>query len=313
MKSAKILLSIIIVLLCLLISSCKKEEVKDDVLVDSGNNSLDRFYLQKMLSINNFSNTLDTTQQSTYTYDNLKRLIKIKKISKSYGPVFSSDSTIFFYTNFETLPYKFEEFTIDNYNQSKDTSIGFFRYNNSNLIYDSLISTNHKINQNSYTVQKIITNRNYVDNKIYSSSKSTVLFDNSLSINPYLKKDTFTLDANKNIIEIKTTQISGNNFLDTSRNIDKVTFDNKPSPFSTQNIPDFYNFSRNYSKNGIGFLGVKNNILTVNSFKPSGAFIFNITLTDRFQYLSNGMPSFLTWPNLDPTKYEKVVFLYQNL
>ena len=299
------------------LTACQKDIIPETPPMPTATLSADSNYLSKSILIDISGSSIDSFITS-YNYDNLKRVSNVVDITKSNTATNSEkDSIIYFYNGSDTTPikkYDYYEY-FGNYS-AKDTSMSFFNYNSLNqLIKDSTIE--FKKTPSNYTILKRVSNYTYVLNKIYGVTVSTILYSTINSFQPYIQRDTATLDANKNIINSRQQTIVGTTSPTIENKIYTFTYDNKPSPYLNQNInyifPNIPEGSTDYIYDQIGS---KNNRLTSNevSITSGGTGSYFGDFTGKYIYKSNGYPSSIFIPDPSfPTDFSKFIFIYKTL
>jgi hypothetical protein len=319
MKTKKIFISLIAIFIFSL-TACKKDTISDPVPTPNATLSTDSNYISKFYSIEKYGNMIDTALTS-YTYDNLKRVSKIIFISKSNGIVDNKDSTIYTYFGNDTLPIKMNYFFQNNsFFAEKDTSTSFLSYNNSNqIIKDSTIYSSKTLTNGNYIVRKNISNYSYSLNKNYRQFSSTIIVQSQSGIGqPEIQTDTATIDANKNVTNVRSKNISGNIFpnINITTRITTFTYDNKPSPFSLQNVSNIFPYFPIGQNILYPLPGSKNNRLKGQDtfIDSSGSSTYDDDFTGKYTYKANGYPFLILIQDTNiPTNYIKYVFEYTTL
>ncbi len=333
MKSTRLFLAAIL-FTTFYLSSCQKEfTVESGVVAPSTNLTGDSNYLSRYFFYDVYANIADTGTKRTYTYDNLKRVISISDTSYEPGainPPVSYSFTQYYYNANDSQPYK--KFLIEKTigtNVYNDTITDFYSFNtNAQLVSDSSINSSEQLSGSSpaipaRAITKTIRTINYAGNRRYGTQTSSVLLNLNGNAEPYVRKDTATVDAAGNIISAsyRKDYLSTNNFM---YHTATFTYDNKFSPYykmnikKTENTFDKLDFYRNISAY-LNFLPV-NNILKVHegiSFSISGTIVNDTYDTDdtgSLFYYPNGFLSYTFFQYPSPVIYtNRQSFIYTSL
>jgi hypothetical protein len=315
----------------IILFACKKNSSVDPNPPNTGTTN-DSSYLAKYYYIEIDNGIADTATRITYAYDNLKRVISILDTSHEAfaNPLNKSfEGTQFFYIGNDTLPYKRTSIFNLNYPNFKiinDTITTFYTFNPGaqrlkDSSVNSLFTKIFPLNQQEFSVKKIIQDYVYAANKIYSNQKNTILQNSNGNISSYIKRDTVTLDGNENITEERSRKFTTVPSINDSYYISSISYDNKPSPFSQLNIrkvETLPNFT-DYNEGLTGQRASNNNILKIHQIKVplvvgNPIYVFDNDETGHYTYKANGLPAFILSPDISsPAYFFKSVFIYKAL
>jgi hypothetical protein len=311
MKTKQIFIPLIAIFIFSL-AACKKDTITEPDPTPNATLSADSNYLSKILFIDKNGTFLDTVI-SAYTYDNLKRVTSVRDYYSNANT--DQNLTNYFYNGLDSLPYKrvFIRFDLNGGIQ-RDTILSYLTYNsNGFLLKDSLLEYRHISlnNQPVFNIRKGISSYSYNTNKIYINSISTTLYDIYGSLYSQAKKDTLTLNANKDVIGIKSKTIYPQN---TSELNGIYTYENKPSYCSALNINNIFPINLGdviYNQTGAKNTRLKSMETTYQNGVLS--FIDILDYTNKYTFKANGFPSsaLMTYP--PSTDYRKLVFIYKTL
>jgi hypothetical protein len=297
------------------LTACKKDTNTEPDPTPNATLSADSNYLSKILFIDKNGSTLDTAVRA-FTYDNLKRVTLVQDYT--LNPIAYEELTNYFYNGLDSLPFKSIIIDIQQGGNKKDTVLEYFTYNtNGILVNDSSIAYRHipTNNQPFYEIQRVVTNYNYSLNKIYGNTDSKILYNLGGSLSSSTMKDTFTLDANRDVLTIKSREV----YIGTSTTIygfiGSYTYDTKPSHCKAQNInnifPIRYRNDAIYNQQGAKTTRVKS---IEADYTNGNLFATNTSdYTNKYTYKANGFPASALMPYQPSTDYSKLVFIYTTL
>jgi hypothetical protein len=314
MKTKQIFIPLIAIFIFTL-TACKKDTITDPDPTPNATLSADSNYLSKILFIEKYGSILDTFVRA-FTYDNLKRVTLVQDYT--LNPTAYEELTNYFYNGLDSLPFKTIIIDIQQGGNLKDTVLEYFTYNtNGFLVNDSSIAYRHipTNNQPFYEIQRVVTKYNYSLNKIYGNTDSRILYNLSGSLNSSTMKDTFTLDANRDVLTIKSRQV----YIGTNTTIygfiGSYTYDTKPSHCKAQNInnifPIRYRIDAIYNQQGAKTTRVKS---IEEDYTNGNLFSTNTSdYTNKYTFKANGFPASALMPYPPSTDYSKLVFIYTTL
>jgi hypothetical protein len=222
-------------LLFCVFTSCNKETSLENGVLPQSSNLVDSNYIDTETTIRDTTGTGGTVDSSVavYSYDNLKRVVKIKSETFSNNVLSDFYESLFYYTAQDTLPNKYIHVFTETAINLLDTITGYPVYDGfGRVIIDSSIEKYG--HSGIWTTFKSIQNRVYKNGYMVFDTKLT-----HLSVPPavfidghYL--DTAWTDANQNVVR----NIKYNIEFPPIRIYDKgvYSYDNKPSPYSHLNI-----------------------------------------------------------------------------
>jgi hypothetical protein len=296
-----------------ILTACKKDTITEPTPTPTATLSADSNYLSKILFVNKFGLLLDTSAR-LFTFDNLKRVSEIRDNfanSNSYYQLIK-----FTYNSSDLLPSKRVSLVIGL--NHRDTSTSFLSYNaNGDLTNDSTLFSTGNITPNPstfYSTEKRITNYTFGINKVYGNIAFTTLFSSNGIYGSSIEKDTSTLDANKNIIDRKSTRTGGNII----KYNGTFTYNNNPSPYKSLNIASIFPVPNTLREEipDFNMQGPKNARLITSESEicncgTSG--IRTVNFTNKYTYKSNGFPESIFIQSATATDYEKIIFIYSTL
>ncbi len=304
--------------------SCQKELSFDTGnIVNNPPGIVDSSYISKIYSIYIAGPVADTVAITTYSYDNLKRVVSVIDAAKSLYD-FAQTSRHYFYNNNDTLPFRSRTVSISANDPAQtmlryDTSLIWHFYDNTGRnVKDSVIrSVGEASSPVPYYSTLEVRNYSYGTGKIYGFRTFAGINVPNPSYVPGDQKDTATLDAPGNIIANKSYRFdsftSQFEFIITSA----FTYDNRQSAFSK--LSNFKTYG--VFPNGETFLSELpqySNRVTQNehhSFLPGGGGGVHFDFSYTNIYNTNGfVKEILAYdqpPN--PLSYGKVSFVYMHL
>lgn len=303
------------VLFILMLSSCQKEISEGNGILpgtttNPTNTALgDSNYLSRITYVQ-FQSGVSDTGITRFSFDNLKRVKGSSLNEQDY-----SDTTTYFYNGTEALPFKMIMTSYD-ISGERDTTIKYFYYNSASLlIRDSTMDMYRPAPPSNDLVSKTIGLNTYSGNKIYRDEQTTDLYDPSGSYFPINYLDTFTLDANRNIIDRRVMELSAGAV--PVLTVNHITYDTKPSPYISLNINNIFPIEPGEIDLTAKQLGSKNNRFTWSEelfFNGvSSGSVYHEDLTGLYTYKASGVPSILFVPYPGSTDYDKTGFEYITL
>ena len=282
----------------------------DDVLERASmQQSADSNYLSKIYQVDSIAGaTIDTIMISTYTYDNLKRVISFTdSLFHTQGTVPVPKRGYFYYSGTDTLPYKTIEIipTVD----GDDSTIRYFFFDAHHLRkMDSVFTYQGPLGP----TLRVLAKRYYS----YSLGKiSDTSFESSIfQVYFYNKSDSAILDVNGNMLYSSQSVYNGVNDSFLYRFIYTANYDNHPSPFvHLSNLKCRDIFPPRWA--GFKDFPQNNNPLHLIEYIQGTTSHYDIDYTGHYLYNFAGYPkeiSYLPTPNY-PGRFSKLIFVYKTL
>ena len=324
MKIRFLLLSISFIYL-FISQGCQKELSADTAgnIINNPPAIVDSNYVSKIYSMYVDNNIPDTVAITTYSYDNLKRVVSAIDVAKSLFD-FTQTSRHYFYNNNDTLPFRSRTVSVYANDQAQtmlhyDTTLTWHFYDNAGRnLRDSIIrSVTDAFPPTTYYSTLELRNYSYASGKIYGFRTFTGINVPNPSYVPDDQKDTATLDALGNIVAYKSYRYDP--FASQFRFVinSSFTYDNKQGPFAK--LSNFKTYG--VFPNGETFLSELpqySNRVTQNehhSFSPGGGGGVHYDISYTNLYNTNGLVREISAygqpPN--PLSYEKLAFAYIHL
>jgi hypothetical protein len=280
-------LKTILIISTILIFSCKKQE-NVEIVSPTDSTSNDNILVNRIIKLDTTKIApLDTVQITNFTYDNLKRLIKIRitgypVLNANNDTSYSNNATLLYNGN-DTIPYK----SLNQYQEGlyKANVTAFFSISPT-LRYDSSIQVPLSPTfNNSTNVKKIVFNGNSAN--VYSKRYSTNSISADTIISTFTKQNGNYLTQNN----IGVNTIGTNSIVNFT-----AVYDNKNNPlmrlgFLLNNEINIYYYEVDpfaYGKN--------NNVTEINNTQinqnaPSGTIPSRVNYKYFYTYDSNNYPT----------------------
>ena len=294
----------------IILASCQKEFSSENTAITNSIIQDDSTIISKFIDLDtSLISGHDTLDVCTYTYDNLKRIIRIDyfQYDNITGAPYNLAQSIFYYAGSDTLPYKRLRNYFEPVGHISDHYIdtNYYFYSGTRLLKDSTRPINNGINPSLF-----------IQTYSYNNNQITEIL--TIDLGNAVKKDiVYLTKSNGNL----TLQIDSSF---TSSNINPLFFENKkyfsfsydanPNPFLNKPMANvgvtmpYYNLDT-YSDD---MVYEKNNPVEINETQTdNNGIINNYHYRYSYNYKINGYPSVARVVDVnDPTYFFKRIFVY---